>query len=695
MSEGRGEKAEERESGKAARPRGSCRALGRFGGGGANPRLFAPCPVRLRVVPACLIALLLPLSGRGETAPGVGDWSAARTVCRPVPLRDVKLGGFLGARVDANNRVSIPAGLTSAIPAAFEARARGEEPPTACRRLATDSDFYKWFEGACYAIAYDPSLTHVAEAVDRHASIFVRLQEKDGYLGTRLSPAGPFDEKVHHDLCCAGHFIEAAVAHWKATGTRTLLDAACRLADFYRRADEAGHPYFRSVGRREHPEIEPALVRLYRATGEKRFLDFAGAVIRMSRLGPTIADVQAGGGSRHAVRLCYLMTGAAEAYVETGDRAFHAPLPGLWEEIVSTRMYVTGGIGYNESIAARPFDLPQCLEGNPSRDIAETCASVAMMMFSWRMHAITGESRYFDTIETILYNHYLGAVSPDHLGIFYYNPLRRVGDMAGRTDHGGNPVRRTVLPNLHSTACCFPNAWRFFAQLPEYVFSVTADGVRVNLYTDAGAEHRLPDGTPLRIEMQTRYPHEGEVRLRVRPERPARFALGLRVPAWCRGAKVAVANREPASAPAGRYHVIDREWRNGDEVRLDLPMRPEAITSPPEVAANRGQVAFRRGPLVYCLERQDAAGLDLERLSVILDPQAPADGMKAEFRQDLGLYVLKTQAVERPPATTPANDHASPNSQPSPREVVLVPFFFRANRDPDTRWITFLPRQDR
>ena len=224
----------------------------------------------------------------------VGDWPADRTVCRPIPLGDVKLKGFLGLHVDANNHASIPAGLKSAIPAAFEARARGEEPSAACRRLATDTDLYKWLEGACYAITYDPSLHEVAEAVDRYAGLLARLQEKDGYLGTRLLPAKPFDEKVWHDLYCAGHFIEAAVAHYKATGNRTLLDAACRLADFYARAKEAGHPYFRDVGTREHPEIEPALMRLYRTTGEKRFLDFASAITSMSRIAPTLADVHRG-----------------------------------------------------------------------------------------------------------------------------------------------------------------------------------------------------------------------------------------------------------------------------------------------------------------------------------------------------------------------------------------------------------------
>jgi DUF1680 family protein len=641
---------------------------------------------------ALLLAPLAVLHGGECHAATIGDWSADHTVCRPIPLGDVKLGGFLGLHVNANNHASIPAGLKSAIPAAFEARGRGEEPPAACRRLATDTDLYKWLEGASYAITYDPSLSELRAAVERYAGLLAQSQEKDGYLGTRLSPARPFDEKVWHDLYCAGHFIEAAVAHHKATGKRTLLDAACRLADFYARAKQTGHPYFRDVGQREHPEIEPALVRLYRVTGEKRYLDFASAVTRMSRLGPTLADVRAGGGgSRHAVRLCYLLNGSAELFIETGDREFNRPLPSLWDEIISTRMYPTGGIGYNEIIPAEPFDLPQCLEGNPNRDIAETCASVSLMMFSWRMHAITGDSRYFDAIETILYNHYLGAVSSDHLGIFYYNPLRRVGDVTGRTDHGGNPVRRTVLPNLHSTSCCFPNSWRFFGQLPEYVFSANRDGVFVNLFTDAVARHRLPDGTAVRIEMQTRYPHEGTVTVRVIPDKPSRFRLGLRVPAWCQTAQVAVAGGPRSPAKPGSYHRIDRTWQAGDEVVLDMPLTPVPIFGPPKSAAVCGQVAFRRGPIVYCLERQDAAGLDPARAVVLVDRDAPSRTISAEFRPELGFHVLKVRAFERSaPASSPAATvpHASPESV---REVSFVPFYCRANREPDTRWVTFLP----
>ncbi|MEP0844926.1 MAG: glycoside hydrolase family 127 protein [Phycisphaerae bacterium] len=615
----------------------------------------------------------------GQRMPLIGNWPDAHTVARAVPLGAIRLGGFLGAHVDANNRQSIPAGLKTVLPQAFEARARGQTPARECARLATDSDFYKWFEGACYAIAYDTSLTDLAAQVERYADLLVGLQEADGYLGTRLSPARPFDENVRHDLYVAGHFLEAAVAHFQATGGRKMLDAAVRLADYYLRAWESGHPYFKQIGQ-EHPEIEIALVRLYRATGLKRFLDFSAALTRQAVWSHKLSEVRAGASRRHAVRLCYQLSGAAELYMETGDAGVFEFLPSLWDELVTTRMYVTGGIGYNEVVPEDPYDLPHTVATKPNRDIAETCASVSLMMFGWRMHAVTGDSRAFDVIETILYNHYLGAVSSDHLAIFYYNPLRRVGDLTGRSDHGGSPVARTRLPRIHSTTCCMPNAWRFFAQLPEFVMSVRKDGLAVNLYTDARVRHVLPDGTGIQVEMQTKYPHEGGVGILFKPDKPAKFALYLRMPGWCASPAVSVNGHAARPVNGGTYHTIEREWRSGDEVRIDLPMKPAVIHGSPQVPADRGQVALRRGPLIYCLEREDAAGLDLEKVRLVLDDKNPLGSLTEEFHPEWGLYALKAPAVEMP-------------SDPPivPREVRLVPFYFRANRGDDSRWITWIP----
>jgi DUF1680 family protein len=309
-----------------------------------------------------------------------------------------------------------------------------------------------------------------------------------------------------------------------------------------------------------------------------------------------------------------------------------------------------------------------------------------MMMFSWRMHGISGESRTYDVIEKILYNHCLGALSPDHTGNFYYNPLRRVGDLTGKTDHGGDPVRRTMLPRIHSTTCCLPNAWRFFAQLPEYVFAARGNQIQINLYTDAVGHHRM-DGGAVDVEIKTRYPHDGQVEIVLKPTAPAVFTVKLRIPGWCTEATARVDGGESMRASGGRYCDITREWRPGDRVLLNLPMLPVAVHGAPEVEADRGQAAFRRGPLVYCLESQDARGLDLERTVVVLNRENPSTGVREVPDSTRGYVALEVRAGERSVAQTQAGTEL-PTKQ---REVRLIPFYDRANRDVDTRWITWIP----
>ena len=194
--------------------------------------------------------------------------------------------------------------------------------------------------------------------------------------------------------------------------------------------------------------------------------------------------------------------------METGSEEMLRHLPGLWDELVDTRMYVTGAIGsHGEQISQEPYDLPHTRD-NPNRSMGETCASVAMIMFSWRMHAITGDSRYFDVIENTLFNHYLGAIALNGLGTFYYNPMRVVGDQSKKTDHWHRPATaRCMLPEVNRTSCCMPNCWRFLGALPEYIFSYDEKGLLVNLYTSASVRHVLTDGREIDLSVDTQYPH--------------------------------------------------------------------------------------------------------------------------------------------------------------------------------------------
>jgi DUF1680 family protein len=621
-----------------------------------------------------------------STLNDVADWPAERAKCRPVPLRHVHATGFLGQRIDAN-LTSLLKGLDTPIPRGFEARVKGVELPPESSRLAADSDVYKWLEGASYVYARTAN-EDVREAINYIADQILACQQDDGYINTQVPPFDRFDKRVNHDLYIAGHFFEAAVAHHRATGENRLLEAACRWADYLIQEYEAGHPYFAVEPGEfpEHPEYELALLRLSREKEDKRYLDFAVALTKLSKLGPKVADVRAGRGL-HAVRTGYLLAGCADLYLETGGEEFYEYLPDLWNEIVRTRMYVTGGVGVQERIPERPYFLPQSLDHHPDRDIAETCASVAMMMFAWRMHAITGESWCFDVIENILYNHYLGAIALDNLGNFYYNPLRVVGDQTGMTDHHSPKTKRCMMPAIHSTTCCLPNAWRFFGALPEYIFSYDERGIFVNLYNAGSVRHRLNNGKEIGLTIETSYPHDGAIIIRFDASEPVEFALRLRIPGWCRNAALESAG-EPAQSPQpGQYFTVEREWKPGDSITLNLEMPVRMMQADPRIVDCAGQVVFARGPLVYCLDQYDT-GFPVEQARVALNPGE----IEVQWCADLlgGINVLRVPGfVARVAKDRQTYSDVGMDSEAT--HLTLIPFYARANRSEDNRWTTFLP----
>jgi hypothetical protein len=340
-------------------------------------------------------------------------------------------------------------------------------------------------------------------------------------------------------------------------------------------------------------------------------------------------------------------------------------------------MYVTGAIGsHGESISLNPFDLPHTRE-HPDRIMGETCASVAMIMFTWRMHSIAGESRQFDIIENTLYNHFLGAIALNGLGHFYYNPLRVVGDQSKRSDHGHRPATaRCMLPEINRTTCCMPNCWRFLGALPEYVFSHDEDGLFVNLYTTSEVSHSFPDGRHIALSVTTEYPHRGDVRIRYEGGLPAKFPLRLRIPGWCNKATAAWPSQEKRRVEAGEYLVIDRMWARDDTVDLVLDMPVRIIRSDPRVQANVGQVVFARGPLLFCLEKEDV-DFPVENARVALAAEDLASRTRAEWHPDLlgGIHTLHVPGVV-------AGQRV---------ELTLVPWYARANRSEDSRWVVYLP----
>jgi len=367
----------------------------------------------------------------------------------------------------------------------------------------------------------------------------------------------------------------------------------------------------------------------------------------------------------------------ADLYLETGSKEMLQNLPGLWEELVDTRMYVTGAIGsHGEQISQEPYDLPHTRE-HASRILGETCASVAMIMFSWRMHGITGESRYFDVIENTLYNHYFGAIALNGKGTFYYNPMRMVGDHSKRTDHGHRPATaRCMLPEINRTACCPSNMWRFFGALPEYLFSYDKDGLFINLYTSSTVNHTLADGRQIDLSVETEYPHQGDVKVRFDGESPTPFKLRLRIPGWCKSATAQWPGQETKRVEGGDTLVIDRTWKNGDTVQLQFDMPVRIILPDPKVKANAGQLVFARGPVLFCLEKEDV-DFPVEKARVAIRPEEVTQRVGVTWHPDLldGIHILHVPGLVEGKAV----------------DLKLVPWSVRANRSENSRWLIFLP----
>ncbi|TCL76458.1 hypothetical protein EDC14_1002217 [Hydrogenispora ethanolica] len=490
-----------------------------------------------------------------------------------------------------------------------------------------DSDAYKWLEAASYSLATHPD-PELEQWVDDTIALIAAAQERDGYLDTYFQWVEP-DKKftnlaMCHELYCAGHLFQAAVAHFEATGRRTLLNVACRLADHI---DAIFGP-----GKLEaadgHEEIETALVDLYRVTGTERYLNLAIFFIGQRgkadsrfrwELGhldeiagkpgkPGLVNPQYYGSDEqydgryaqdhqpvaeqsevvgHAVRAMYLYSAMADIVAETGDPRLLAALERLWQNVTTRRMYITGGIGpsnRNEGFT-RDYDLPN------DTSYAETCAAVGMIMWQHRMLQLTGEGRFADIMERVLYNGFLSGVALDSRKFFYDNPMQSAGD---RHRQG-----------WFECACCPPNIARLLASLGKYLYSRCADGVAVHLYVQGSARVSLDQGDPLILHQTTDYPWGDRIQLRLELDRPAEFALRLRIPGWCRRHGLRVNEEAADPAVENGYAVLRRRWEPGDRVELSLEMPVERVAAHPAVWQTMGRVALQRGPLVYCLEEAD------------------------------------------------------------------------------------------
>jgi len=618
--------------------------------------------------------------GSKSTTYGAGDWPQRIAKAQAIPIPNTQVSGYLGKRIDRNLE-SLMLGLESPIPKGFEAAVAGTEPPK--YRLAADSDLYKWLEGACYVFIRTGDQA-LKKEIDRITDLIIEVQDDDGYINAQVNQKKRWDPNVKHDLYIAGHLYEAAVAHYRATKETRLLEAASRWADYQIREYQNANEYYQTTALFEHSEYELGLLRLFRATGNKDYLEFSEILIKeLCKVeGPSMSQVTAGGG-QHAVRVGYLLAGMADFYLETGREDMIEHLKELWDYINNTSTYVTGAVGsHGEHYSKLPYDMPHERKDHNSRHLAETCASVAHMMFTWRMHAIDPQSKYFDAIEKTLYNHYLGAIAMNGKGSFYYNPMRMVGDLSKKSDHGFVPMSaRCMLPAVNRTTCCMTNCWRFMGALPEYLCSYDDNGVFVNLYSSSKISQTLKDGRIIDLSVETEYPFDGKVKVSFKGEKATPFNLRLRIPEWCETATAYWPGQNKKNVESGQYLQIERKWKKGDRVELQFEMPVRMIEPNPEVNADAGQVVFARGPLVYCLESEDVS-FPVEKARITpMKPEEVPGRVSENWYPDLleGIHKLRV------PGLVDEEDV----------DLILVPWYVRASRSDTARWVIHLPQEGR
>lgn len=465
-----------------------------------------------------------------------------------------------------------------------------------------DSDVAKVLEGMAYALAHRPD-PELEKIYDEWVDLIVSAQQPDGYLNTYFTVVEPEDRwkrlSVTHELYCAGHLMEAAVAGYELLGKRKLLDSLCRYADHI---DSIFGP--ESEGKRRgwpgHEEIELALVKLYRATGNERYLALARYFVNDRGTGPNLLteeerkNQQAVGTPRtmkeaygHAVRAVYLLSGMADVARLDKDEELLAACERVFENIRTRRMYITGGIGsqfYGERFTA-DYDLP-----NGSVMYAESCAAMGLVLFCVRMFNITGNGKYMDAAERALYNGVLSGISLTGTEFFYTNYLSMDGNMPLY-----NMGARTRQP-WFTCSCCPTSFSRFLPQIGTFLFSRRSGVVSLNIPAACEASFTLDDGTPLKLRVGGSYPWDGKIPVTV--ETAGHFTLELRIPDWCEKYSVTL-NGQPAEPR------IERDWQAGDVVLLELDMPPKWYRADPRSEDDRGRVALCRGPVVYALEEQD------------------------------------------------------------------------------------------
>ena len=612
----------------------------------------------------------------------------------PLPFSKVTIeGGFWGPRLDTNRAVTIPIEYqqckeTGRIDA-FKLDWKPGKLPVP--HIFWDSDVAIWIEAASYSLFTHPDLRLEAQ-LDEVIALIASAQQPDGYLNSHFSAVEPEKRWTNlrdwHELYCAGHMTEAGVAYFQATGKRSLLEVVCRYADHIGQVFGTGPGQKR--GYPGHPELELALVKLYHATGEPRYLALSQYFVDERGRQPYYFDQEARARGEdpaaywaktyaytqahlpvreqrqvtgHAVRAMYLYSAMADLAGETGDPGLLSACDALWDHLCTRNLYLTGGIGpsrANEGFT-RDYDLPN------ETAYAETCAAIGLVFWNHRMLQLEGNARFGDTLERALYNGVLSGVSLSGDRFFYENPLASLGT------HHRQP--------WFDCACCPPNVARLLASLGGYIYSYHHDhdgGVAVHLYAQGRGSFSLPGGS-LTLLQSTHYPWEGKVDFAFEMEGPMTFELSLRLPDWCRQACLSINGEDQflEDCIVGGYLHLKREWQPRDRVHFEMDMPVERVYAHPEVTQNVGKVALQRGPLVYCLEQIDQP-VPINRL--VLPSDSP---ISARFEPRLlgGVTVLTGQAWVKEDQDWGKQLYRHQTAELKAAEFTAIPYYAWDNRE--------------
>jgi DUF1680 family protein len=555
-----------------------------------------------------------------------------------------------------------------------------------------DTDVYKWIEGASYALQVEPN-PGLALYLDSIIAIIGAAQEADGYLYTfrTINPATPHDwvgnkrwvneEILSHELYNAGHLYEAAYAHYNATGKRNLLNIALKNADLL--VKDFGYGKVEEYP--GHQIVEIGLTKLYRITGEKKYLNLAKFFLDVrgpkgevyNQADKKVVDQDEAEG--HAVRATYMYSGMADVAALTGDTNYLKAIDAIWEDVVNKKIYITGGIGAtnNGEAFGAAYDLP-----NMSA-YAETCASIANVYWNSRMFLLHGDAKYIDVLERTLYNGLLSGVSLTGDRFFYPNPLASVG--------------QNERSAWFSCACCISNMTRFLPSVPGYVYAQNNNDLYVNLFMSNNCNVKLAGGM-VHIVQTTNYPWDGKIEMQVDPAIAGQFTINIRIPGWARQQPVpgdlytSVDDKLPAILTINGkqfsytihkgYAVLNRTWQKGDKVVLELPMKPQHVYANSNVKADTGRFAIQYGPIVYCLEGAD--NKDSLVQNIVVNKTTPLQvSYKGDLLNGVNVITAEGEATKRQ-VNTPA---LLTNTQ----QITAIPYYAWNNRGADEMevWIAY------